>query len=171
MYEPVIYWIDHSGPGRLAILGRPEGDEALEGEIRGWRDAGVDVVVSLLTETDNEFLGLSAEAELCGTNGLEFISFPIKDRGVPDSSAALELVSELHDLLTKGKSIGFHCHGCIGRAPLIASCVLMFAGESAERAFKRVSCARGYPIPEAPQQAEWGRKFARAMRSPDADAV
>jgi hypothetical protein len=169
MYEPVIYWIDHSGPGRLAILGRPEGDDALEGEIRGWRDAGVDVVVSLLTKMDNEFLGLSAEAELCGNNELQFISFPIRDRGVPDSSAALELVSELHDLLTQGKSIGFHCHGCIGRAPLIASCVLMFAGESAERAFKRVSCARGYPIPEAPEQAEWGRKFARAVRSPDAD--
>ena len=171
MYEPVIYWIDHSGPGRLAILARPEGDDELEGEILGWRDAGVDVVVSLLTETDNEFLGLSAEAELCRNNELQFISFPIRDRGVPDSSAALKLVSELHDLLTKGKSIGFHCHGCIGRAPLIASCVLMFAGESAERAFKRVSCARGYPIPEAPEQAEWGKKFAQALSSSDAGAV
>jgi len=166
MYEPVIYWIEHSGPGRLAILGRPEGEEALEGEIRGWREAGVDVVVSLLTETDNEFLGLSAEAKLCRSNGIQFIGFPIKDRGVPDSSAALQLVTELHDLLTKGKSIGFHCHGCIGRAPLIASCVLMFAGASAERAFDLVSCARGYPIPEAREQADWGRKFAQALSSP-----
>lgn len=165
MYEPVIYWIDHSGPGRLAILDRPGGDEELESEIRGWREAGIDVVVSLLTETDNEYLGLVEEGQLCGNNGLQFISFPIADRGVPDSSAALQLVSELNSLLTKGKSIGFHCHGCIGRAPLIASCVLMFAGESAERAFKRVSCARGYPIPEAPEQAAWGRKFAQTLSS------
>ena len=166
MYEPVIYWIDHSGPGRLAILDRPEGDEALESEIRGWREAGIDVVVSLLTETDNEYLGLVEEGQLCGNNGLQFISFPIADRGVPDSSAALQLVSELNSLLTKGKSIGFHCHGCIGRAPLIASCVLMFSGVSAEKAYGLVSDARGYPIPEAQAQAEWGRNFARRLSSP-----
>ena len=97
--KPIIYWIDHSGPGRLAILGRPEGDEALESEIRGWCGAGVDVVVSLLTETDNQYLGLTAEADLCRNNGLQFIGFPIKDRGVPDSLGdALQLVSELSDL-------------------------------------------------------------------------
>jgi protein-tyrosine phosphatase len=166
MYDPVIYWINHSGPGRLAILARPEGDDALEGDIQSWREAGIDVVVSMLTETDNEYLGLSAEAELCRNNGLEFITFPIEDRCVPDSrDETLQLVSRLNDLLTNGKSIGFHCFGCIGRAPLIASCVLMFSGESAEKAFELISYARGYPIPEAPVQAEWGRDFARRLSS------
>jgi hypothetical protein len=164
--KPIIYWIDNSAPGRLAILARPQGDEALDGEIQGWREAGIDVVVSMLTETDNSYLGLSAEAELCRSNGLEFISFPIKDFGVPDSlDDTLQLVKDLNDLLTSGKSIGFHCHGCIGRAPLIASCVLIFAGESAEKAFDLVSYARGYPIPEAQAQAEWGRNFARQLSS------
>lgn len=163
--DPVIYWIDHSAPGRLAILARPDGDERLESEIRGWRDAGINVVVSMLTETDNAYLGLSDEAELCRSNGLQFISFPIEDRAVPDSLAStIELVSELNDLLTSGKSIGFHCHGCIGRAPLIASCVLVYSGESADRAFDLVTAARGYPIPEAQVQAEWGRKFARELK-------
>ena len=60
--KPIIYWIDYSGPGRLAILARPQGDDALESEIQGWRDAGIDVVVSMLTESDNSYLGLSAEA-------------------------------------------------------------------------------------------------------------
>jgi protein-tyrosine phosphatase len=164
--KPIIYWIDHSGPGRLAILARPQGDDALESEIRGWREAGVEVVVSLLTEADNSYLGLSAEGELCRSNGLQFISFPIEDFGVPDSlDETLQLVRKLNDLLTKGKSIGFHCHGCIGRSPLIASCVLMFSGASAERAFELVSVARGYPIPEAPEQAAWGRNFARQLSS------
>lgn len=165
--KPIIYWIDHSGPGRLAILARPQGDDALESEIQRWREAGIDVVVSMLTETDNSHLGLSAEAELCRNNGLQVISFPIKDFGVPDSlGETVQLVRELNDLLTNGKSIGFHCNGCIGRAPLIASCVLMFAGQSAETAFELVSVARGYPIPEAQAQADWGRSFARQLSSP-----
>lgn len=164
--KPIIYWIDYSAPGRLAILARPQGDDALESEIQGWRDAGIDVVVSMLTESDNSYLGLSTEAELCRTNGLQFISFPIEDFGVPASvEVTLELVKELNDLSTSGKSIGFHCHGCIGRAPLVASCVLMYSGKSAETAFDLVSYARGYPIPEAPEQAHWGRYFARQLSS------
>lgn len=164
--QPIIYWIGHSGPGRLAILARPQGDDALQSEIQSWREAGIDVVVSLLTEADNSYLGLSAEAELCRSNGLEFISFPIRDFGVPDSpDETLQLVRKLNDLLTKGKNIGFHCQGGIGRSPLIASCVLMFSGVSAERAFELVSVARGYPIPEAPEQAAWGRNFARQLSS------
>ena len=164
--KPIIYWIDYSGPGRLAILAKPQGDDPLESEIRGWRKAGVDVVVSLLTEADNSYLGLSAEAELCRSNGLQFISFPIEDFGVPDSlDETLRLVRKLNDLLTKGKNIGFHCQGCVGRSPLIASCVLMFSGASAERAFELVSVARGYPIPEAPAQADWGRTIARQLSS------
>jgi protein-tyrosine phosphatase len=164
--KPIIYWIDYSAPGRLAILAKPQGDDALDSEIQGWRDAGIDVVVSMLTESDNSYLGLSAEAELCRSNGLQFISFPIEDFGVPASlDVTLELVKELNDLSTSGKSIGFHCHGCIGRAPLIASCVLMYSGKSAETAFDLVSYARGYPIPEAPEQAHWGRYFARQLSS------
>lgn len=163
---PTIYWIESSGAGRLAILAKPEGDDALESEIKGWREAGIDVVVSMLTEADNSYLGLSAEAELCGSNGLEFIGFPIEDFGVPDSlEATVQLARKLNQLLTSGKSIGFHCHVCIGRSPLIASCVLMFAGESAEKAFELVSVARGCAIPETPEQADWGKRFARELIS------
>ncbi len=164
MTGPVIYWIEHEGPGRLAILARPQGDDALPGEIQGWRDAGIDVVVSLLTESDNRYLGLSAEGDLCRNAGLQFVGFPIVDCGVPASfDIALELVTELGGLLASAKSIGFHCHGCIGRAPLIASCVLMYTGKSAEEAFELVSIARGYPIPEARAQAEWGKDFGRQL--------
>jgi protein-tyrosine phosphatase len=166
MSKPTIYWIQNESLGRLAILARPQGDDALAGDIQGWRDAGVDVVVSMLTESDNLYLGLTREAELCRSNGLQFVSFPLEDFGVPASvDVTLELVRELNDLLASGKSIGFHCHGCIGRAPLIASCVLMLSGKSADAAFELISAARGYPIPEARAQAEWGRNFARELSS------
>jgi protein-tyrosine phosphatase len=166
MSKPIIYWIEHEGAGRLAILARPQGDEALESEIQGWREAGINVVVSMLTDADNLYLGLTAEAELCRSNGLQFVSFPLEDFGVPASvDVTLNLVKNLNDLLASGKNIGFHCHGCIGRAPLIASCVLMFSGKSAESAYELISATRGYPIPEARAQAEWGKNFARELSS------
>ena len=164
MAKPIIFWIDNDGPGRMAILARPQGHEALPAEIQGWREAGIDAVASLLTNADNQYLGLSQEGELCRSNGLQFFSFPIEDFGVPASfEVALQLVKELSDLLVSGKSVGFHCHGCIGRAPLIASCVLMFSGMSPDKAYELVSSARGYPIPEARAQAEWGKDFARQL--------
>lgn len=164
MTVPIIYWIKSDSRGRLAILARPQGYEALPDHVKGWRDAGVDVVVSLLTTEDNEYLGLTQEAELSRQQGLHFVSFPIEDFGVPRSiDTTLDLAKELNELLTSGKSIGFHCNGCIGRAPLIASCVLMLGGKSADEAFGLISEARGYLIPEAQAQAEWGRKFAREI--------
>jgi protein-tyrosine phosphatase len=164
--KPTIYWIDKLDPGRIAVLARPQGDDCLESEILGWREDGIDVVVSLLTEPEDRLLGLTREAEFCRSNGLTFINFPIEDCDVPLSSeATLQLVRELDALLSSGKSIGFHCRGGLGRSPLIASCVLMFSGKSAEESFQLVSAARGLAVPETAGQAVWGRNFARELGS------
>ncbi len=164
--KPTIYWIDNPGAGRIAVLARPQGDDWLQSEILGWREDGIDVVVSLLTEPENRVLGLSLEAELCRSNGLAFINFPIEDCDVPLSSeATLQLVKELDALLSSGKSIGFHCRGGLGRSPLIASCLLMFSGKSAEESFQLVSAARGLPVPQTLGQAVWGESFAQELGS------
>jgi protein-tyrosine phosphatase len=162
--KPTIYWIEKPGAGRIAVLARPRRDDWLESEIQGWCNEGIDVVVSLLTEPEDRLLGLTLEAELCRSIGLTFINFPIEDCDVPLSSqATLQLVKELNALLSTGKSIGFHCRGGLGRSPLIASCVLMFSGKSAEESFQLVSAARGLPVPETPGQAVWGKNFAHEL--------
>jgi protein-tyrosine phosphatase len=164
--KPIIYWIDSPGGGRIAVLDRPLGDDRLESEILGWREDGIDVVVSLLTEPEDRLLGLSREAELCRNNGLTFISFPIEDCNVPLSSeATLQLVKALDALLASGKSIGFHCRGGVGRSPLLASCMLMYSGKSAEESFELVGAARGLPVPQTPGQEVWGKSFAQDLGS------
>ena len=45
--------VDGPWPGRLAIVPRPRGGDWLEDEVRAWREAGVDIVVSAL-EADEE---------------------------------------------------------------------------------------------------------------------
>jgi protein-tyrosine phosphatase len=165
--KPTIYWIEKPGEGRIAVLARPRGDDWLEHEILGWREEGIDVVVSLLTEPEDRLLGLSLEAELCRNNGLTFICFPIEDCDVPLSSeATLQLVKKLDALLSSGKSIGFHCRGALGRSPLIAACVLMYSGKSAEESFQIVGAARGLEVPQTTEQEVWGKSFAEDLRSP-----
>ena len=105
--KPDVYWIQGPWPGKLAILARPRGADWLEDEIEGWRKAGVNVIVSLLTSSEASELALTSEAEIVKRNGLTYISFPIADYGVPDSKISVQqLAAELNDQLSCGACIG-----------------------------------------------------------------
>ena len=43
-----VFWVDGPWRGRLGILPRPRGGDWLRDETMAWREAGLDVVVSLL---------------------------------------------------------------------------------------------------------------------------
>ena len=81
------YWIE-AGSCRLAILPRPRGWDWLPDDIAAARRDGVDVIVSALTEAENHELGLTEEAQYCKESAIEFLSFPIEDRSLPDSKVA-----------------------------------------------------------------------------------
>lgn len=157
-----IYWIPVLTPGRLAIMPRPRGGDWLEDEVASWAAAGVDILLSLLTPGEEAELDLSDEKPLCEAHGIRFLSFPIIDRSVPASKeAARKLVSELADELNEGKSIAVHCRQGIGRAALIAICVLVRTGFDPETATARVREARGCPVPETAEQERWIADFAK----------
>ena len=64
---------------------------------------------SALTAAENEELGLVEESRCCQSRGIEFLSFPIEDRSVPNSSAEfLELVNSVADFMRKGKAVAVH---------------------------------------------------------------
>lgn len=162
-----LYWIEGPWPGRLAIMPRPRGGDWLEDEIQSWRRSGVGLVVSLLTREEQTELSLDDEGALCRANGIEFVSFPIIDRGVPSSLEEFtEQVTKLAEQLGNGKTIAIHCRQGIGRAPLIASCLLILSGVAPAAAIERVSEARGYAVPETSEQRRWIEDFAK---SPDLD--
>ena len=160
-----VYWIDGSWPGKLAIVPRPRGGDWLEDEVQAWRRAGLDAVVSLLTQEESAELDLAHEAELSQAQNIQFIEFPIPDRSIPFSRrATLELLEELHQLLVKGKNVGIHCRQGIGRSAVIAACLLVFLGLDPETAFQRISVARGCTIPETTEQRDWVIAFARELQ-------
>jgi protein-tyrosine phosphatase len=122
----------------------------------GLRQAGVDVVVSLLESDEADQLGLSEESKVAEAHGIRFISFPIPDRGVPASvPATIALMAGIAGALEEGKNVAVHCRQGIGRSGLIAAGVLATSGVSADDAIKAASSARGLAVPETSEQRLW----------------
>jgi hypothetical protein len=158
-----IYWIHAPKAGRLAIMPRPRAGDWLEDEIAGWKEAGIDTVVSLLEREEIAELGLGSEAELCSAKGMEFVSFPIPDRGVPASPCdATVVIGLLCTRLTAGKAVAIHCRAGIGRSALIAACVLTRSGYDAHEAFTMIAASRGVTVPDTDGQRDWVMSFQDA---------
>jgi len=154
-----IYWIEHRSGGRLAIMARPRAGEWLDDEVENWRAAGVQVVVSLLELDEEAELGLQAESDACRSRNIEFIRFPISDRGVPaDRNAAVSLARML---ASSGRPTAIHCRAGIGRSSLMAALVLVQSGQTPDEAFDRIQSARGLSVPDTDAQREWIRQSAR----------
>ena len=67
--RPEIYRVGPVEHGRLAIVPRPRGGDWLADEIQALREAGVDVLVSLLTADEVAELDLAREEAWCHTMG------------------------------------------------------------------------------------------------------
>jgi protein-tyrosine phosphatase len=161
-----VFWVDGPWEGRLGILPRPRGGDWLNDEMTAWREAGVDVAISLLEPDEAAQLVLESEAAAASASGIVFRSFPIPDRGVPVSKEAVaDLAADVVDALEKGERVAVHCRQGIGRSGLIAGGVLVASGVDPGTAITTVSRARGLAVPEAEEQRRWLVDFASWLAS------
>ena len=159
--------VDGLWPGKLTVLPRPRGGDWLEDEVAAWRSANVGAVVSLLTKDEEASLELADEADIVGRHGIQFVSFPIPDYSVPASRAdTAKLVGQLGAMLSQGVNVVIHCRGGLGRAPLLAACLLATVGVPPEVAFQRIGAVRGTTVPETPEQRKWVIDFAANLVPP-----
>jgi len=157
-----LYWLE-LGHSRLAIVGRPRGDDWLEDDVRSLKEIGVDILVSALTASEWEDLGLMKEESACRSCGIEFVSFPIEDRSVPASVHEFgKLIDRLHALLAADKHLAVHCRAGIGRSSLIAAALLIENGFSVEAAFAAVERARGVQVPDTDEQRRWIEDWSKS---------
>jgi protein-tyrosine phosphatase len=159
---PEIYWVREVTTGRLGIMARPRSGEWLQDEVAGWCQVGVNAVVCLLESSEVSELELHDEPVLCERSKIEFISFPITDRGVPKSvRQTAQLVERVVSLLRAGASVVIHCRAGIGRSSVIAACVMLKLGFQSKEIFPMLRRARGLPVPDSPTQEEWLSVFSR----------
>ena len=156
-----VFWVAGPWRGRLGIVPRPRGADWLDNETQAWREVGIDVVVSLLEPDEEAELDLTGESASSSASGLDFRSFPIPDRGVPNSRTAVaQLVEQIVDTLHAGKNVVLHCRQGIGRSALIAAAALILDGQDAETAIRIVRQSRGLEVPETPAQRQWISDFS-----------
>jgi protein-tyrosine phosphatase len=160
-----LYPIASSWPGKLFLSSRPRGGDWLEDEILGWRRSGIDTVVSLLTGAEEQELDLVNESSEVQKHDLNFISYPILDRGIPsDTSTFFNFLEAIHGDLQRGKNVLVHCRQGIGRTGLVAASLLVQDGMKPESAIQEVSRVRGIHIPETPEQENWIHEVRENVR-------
>jgi protein-tyrosine phosphatase len=161
-----LHWVDGPWPGKLALASRPRGGDWLEEEMAGWRRAGIDTVLSLLTSDEEQDLDLKLEAREAKARGMKFVSLPIPDRQVPNSESEVSATLDRLDAdLVAGKNIVVHCRQGIGRTGLVAACLLVTKGITPEAAVKTLSAARGTQVPETAEQRRWIDHYAAVLAS------
>ncbi|SDH78987.1 Putative phosphatase [Actinokineospora alba] len=150
-----LYRIDTPGPGLLATMAKPRGDDWLDDEMAALAEAGVDVLVCAMPAAERAEVGLRGEPAAARGAGLTFMAIPIPDLTVPDHHSIRPALDELAGKFRAGASIVTHCRFGIGRASLLAASVLVLAGVEPEDAWRRIEAARGRPVPDTPEQREW----------------
>lgn len=159
-----VYWIDWPAPGRLAIMARPRSGDWLADEVAGWQDAGIDTVVCLLEDAEIDELGLRDAADLCRRRGIEYVTFPIKDREVPRSAAeAGKLARQIAAKIAASSSVAIHCRAGIGRSSVIAAAALICLDCEPQSAFELIATARGVRVPDTEEQREWVMAYAQDL--------
>lgn len=159
-----LHWVNGSWPGKLAIAARPRGGEWLKDEIAAWHEAGIGVVVSLLTPDEEQYLDLRGEPSEVRRQNMEFISLPIEDRQVPASGSVVnETLEKIDAELSSGSGVVIHCRQGIGRSGMLAACLLIMKGLRVSAAVDAVSAARGLPIPETHEQQSWIDRYSEAL--------
>lgn len=134
---------------KISIGPCPKGDEHLEIDVQELSGCGISMIVSLLTYTESVQLGLSIEADVCKSHSIEFVNFPIMDKGICGFNQFVDFIELLYGRTQKLNSIFIHCQHGIGRSGMVALGLMIRDGKDLEESIKQVSAIRGYDVPQS----------------------
>jgi protein-tyrosine phosphatase len=154
--SPDIYQVELIGSGSLSVMAKPVSGEWIEDEFSMISNWGINRIVSLLEDQEAIEVGLGMERQLAEKNSMEFVSYPIPDRGLPLSvSEYLNFTRRLYSEVAGGLHTVVHCRAGIGRTGIIAAGVLLHCGFEPKEAFEHISRKRGVVVPDTEEQINW----------------
>ena len=159
---PSIYPIEAQMAGRLMIMTKPSSEWLFE-DIEALSSMGVGTIVSLLTYEEVHELGLGEEEAACHRRNIEFCHHSTPDRAVPETTAMRKLATDLFLQIQAGRTVAIHCRAGIGRSGILACCILIHAGITADDAIEAVSLARGVPVPDTLEQRDFILAYATSI--------
>jgi len=140
----------------LALIIRPYGEVPIDEHMRGFREAGINVIVSMLQKGEARNLGLEDEEAYANKAGLLFENFPIADGSVPSNQLRFtQFLEGLENHISEGRKIAIHCRASIGRAPLTAASLLIRSGMTPDEVWSQIATIRDCPVPDTPNQRRW----------------
>jgi len=161
---PGIYKIKLIGSGSLSVMAKPVSGEWIEEEFFGIAKWGIGRIVSLLEDHEAIEVGLGEEEKITKKYGMDFISYPIPDRGLPNSiQDYLAFTRRLYHEAAGGINTVVHCRAGIGRTGIVAAGVLLHCGFEPQEAFHHISKLRGVSVPDTEEQINWVMKSYAAM--------
>ena len=123
-------------------------------------DDGVNHLVTLLTTTEMERVGVGDLKERAQEVGISYTHLSIQDYSVPTLDEVIELMGSIRETQQRGETTVLHCMGGLGRSGLVAACLLVDAGLDAEVAIQAVRDARDPGAVETQEQEEFVAKYA-----------
>jgi len=151
---PDIYEVTRVGEGLLYVMPRPNSEWLID-DIHYFSKLGVDIVISHLEKPEEREVGLSQEESALKDAGISFISYPIKDRNLPELSRYTTFIEEVYHKLLDGDNVAVHCRAGIGRTGLTSACLLKRDGYDSNVAMDMVSSARRIQIPDTQEQYDF----------------
>lgn len=128
----------------------------LDADLARVQQWGTCMVISLIEEHEFRELEVEALPDDVEQLGMKWRHLPIRDMSLPGkhfNDRWPEVGQEIMTTLQAGMRIFLHCKGGLGRTGMIAACLLIESGMSAEEAIVQVRLARPNAIETAIQ--EW----------------
>ena len=123
---PDIYNLELIGSGSISVMAKPVAGEWIDDEFLGISKYGITQIVSLLERSEAYEVGLKDEDVYAEKNKIEFVSYPIPDRGLPEFIKDFsEFTKGLYHSAAEGNNIAIHCRAGIGRTGIVAAGVLL----------------------------------------------
>jgi protein tyrosine phosphatase len=162
--SPDIYKIELIGSGSLSVMAKPVSGEWIEDEFSGIARWGIDRIVSLLEVNESFEVGLGQERQITEKYEMEFVHYPIPDRGLPNSvQDYLAFTKRLYQEAAGGLNTVVHCRAGIGRTGIVAAGVLLHCGFEPQDAIEHISKQRGVAVPDTQEQIDWVVRSYAAM--------
>ncbi|KAI9343776.1 protein-tyrosine phosphatase-like protein [Zopfochytrium polystomum] len=152
------------------VNGRASINRDLDTDFERLASFDIKTVVCCLNDAEMSHLGAPWPKyyEVAQKYGMEVIRIPIIEGSCPDTIEEVEpIIDHLDKRLSEGANILCHCRGGVGRAGLIACCVLLKRRYvlTAERAIQFVRLRRSLKAIETARQEDFVRHYEAALRA------